>query len=143
MMDAHEIVPNLWQGSRARCDSLGDFDVVISMARPVEIPARRGQDVYCLSIVDPMWERDFDDRQMRKAVLASNTAFQAVRAGRKTLVLCEAGQNRSGFVVALTLMRLGMRARGAIDTVQKRRPKALNNIHFRRWLEKIGQRMGR
>lgn len=45
----------------------------------------------------------------------------ALEADRKVLVRCQAGYNRSGLLVALTLMTLGNTAQEAIDLIRQRR----------------------
>lgn len=43
------------------------------------------------------------------------------RRGQKVLVRCQAGYNRSGMLMCLTLMQMGLTAEDAIKTVRKRR----------------------
>ncbi|WP_233223840.1 protein-tyrosine phosphatase family protein [Amycolatopsis sp. CA-128772] len=63
-------------------------------------------------------------------------AVEAVRAGRRTLVRCHAGQNRSGLVVAQALVELGLDMPAAIAFIRQRRgPGALSNELFVRYLE--------
>ncbi|WP_439385219.1 protein-tyrosine phosphatase family protein [Amycolatopsis lexingtonensis] len=67
----------------------------------------------------------------RLAVLAA----EAVRAGRKTLVRCHAGYNRSGLVVTRTLVELGLGVTEAIALVRARHsPWVLHNDLFVRYL---------
>jgi protein-tyrosine phosphatase len=55
--------------------------------------------------------------------------------GRKVLVHCSGGLNRSGLVVARTLIERGIPAEEAIRIVRKRRGQdALFNREFERWL---------
>ncbi|GAA0325285.1 hypothetical protein GCM10010302_75480 [Streptomyces polychromogenes] len=65
----------------------------------------------------------------------ARTAARAVQDGRTVLVRCNAGYNRSGLVIAQTLINLGQEAPTAIDVVrQKRSPSALNNRLFEEYL---------
>ncbi len=58
-----------------------------------------------------------------------------VEDGRKVLVHCHGGNNRSGLVVARTLIEQGMSAEEAIERVrQGRGPTALSNQQFVEWL---------
>ena len=60
---------------------------------------------------------------------------QLIDDGRKVLVHCYGGNNRSGLVIARTLMEKGMSAQQAIKTVKEQRgPTALSNQGFVRWL---------
>ncbi|MEU6977799.1 protein phosphatase [Streptomyces sp. NPDC046371] len=62
-------------------------------------------------------------------------AARAVQDRRTVLVRCNAGYNRSGLVVAQTLIEFGHEAPTAVDTVrQKRSPAALNNKLFEEYL---------
>ncbi len=61
----------------------------------------------------------------------AETVLAALRAGRRTLVRCHAGYNRSGLVVAQTLVGLGYDAPTAVKIIRERRsPFALNNGVF-------------
>jgi protein-tyrosine phosphatase len=58
-----------------------------------------------------------------------------VRAGRKVLVRCNSGYNRSGLVVVQALVQLGDQVDDAIFLVRDRRSKwALNNRLFVEYL---------
>lgn len=58
------------------------------------------------------------------------------RAGRRVLIHCAGGINRSGLLSAAALIRDGMSATEAIETVRSRRSGALNNREFVRLLTK-------
>jgi hypothetical protein len=59
----------------------------------------------------------------------------AVRAGRRVLVACAGGRNRSGLVVGLAVRELlGCSGAQALNWVQSRRENALNNATFARHL---------
>ena len=60
------------------------------------------------------------------------------KSGKKVLVRCQAGWNRSGLVTALVLMKDGHEAKGAIDLIRARRsPNALCNKDFAAYLKSI------
>lgn len=67
--------------------------------------------------------------------IASGLARE-IRAGRKVMVTCAMGLNRSGIITALTLMYLyGMPSQDAIRLIRARRsPEALCNPMFEQWL---------
>ena len=81
-----------------------------------------------------------DDYQINFDV---NAMFSIVRdahydwsSGKRVLVRCQAGQNRSGLVMALILMRDGKSADEAIEVVRTHRNfGALNNPAFVDWLK--------
>jgi hypothetical protein len=64
---------------------------------------------------------------------AFNAAVEAARVylnGGTVVITCAAGLNRSGLVMALTLLELGVEPRHAIDVIRRARPGALCNPHF-------------
>lgn len=52
------------------------------------------------------------------------------RSGKRILIHCAGGMNRSGLIVATALIRDGMASRDAVDLIRERRPGALNNGAF-------------
>ncbi|WP_431728629.1 protein-tyrosine phosphatase family protein [Verrucosispora sp. TAA-831] len=104
-----------------------EFDLVISLYRRSGSGPAEGVEHHYLNIPDGML---LPADAVRCAELAS-IAAAAVGAGRRTLIRCQAGYNRSGLVAALTLIRLGHTAGEAIALIQaKRSPYALFNGHF-------------
>lgn len=58
------------------------------------------------------------------------------KSGKRCLARCQAGLNRSGILIALTLMKDGYTADGAIALIRaKRSPQALFNDDFVSWLQ--------
>ena len=59
------------------------------------------------------------------------------KAGKKVLVRCQAGMNRSGLMVALILLRDRMKIDDAIALIRKKRSAyALDNAHFVKYLKR-------
>jgi protein-tyrosine phosphatase len=57
------------------------------------------------------------------------------KQGKKTLIRCQAGWNRSGLLMALVLIREGLTAEEAIFKIRdKRSHNALCNTTFAKWL---------
>ena len=68
-------------------------------------------------------------------MLAAQRAAQQVNIGKKVLVTCMAGLNRSGMVTAMTLYLLtGWSGYDVVEHVQGCRPDALCNATFAKWL---------
>ncbi|MGP3968610.1 protein-tyrosine phosphatase family protein [Streptomyces sp. 6N223] len=135
-----EITPGLWMGGHRWADDDGgvrpvvvraEFDLVISLfTRPGHGPPDGVEHLVAEMPDDPLTARQID----RVRELA-RTAASASRAGRVTLVRCQYGYNRSGLVVAQTLIELGMDAASAIDLIRRRRsPWALHNLIFEQYL---------
>lgn len=132
----NEVSPGLWMGGHHWTDDAGsshaaivvqEFDLVISLfTLPGHGPGPRIEHVVAEIPDSPL----IGDQILTVQQLA-RTAAQAVRDGRSVLVRCNAGYNRSGLVVAQTLIELGHKAPEAVETVrQKRSPFALNNQLF-------------
>ena len=63
------------------------------------------------------------------------TAHRDWKAGKRVLIRCQAGWNRSGLVMALTLIKDGYDPQAAINLIREKRvPEALSNRTFERWL---------
>ncbi|GAA0388999.1 dual specificity protein phosphatase family protein [Streptomyces luteireticuli] len=133
-------MPGLWMGGHYWVDASGEvrpavvgreFDLVISLfTRPGHGPAPNVE-----HMVAEIPDGPLTAGQLRTVQRLSRTAADAVRAGRVTLVRCHAGANRSGLVIAQTLMEMGREAAAAIDVVRRRRaPWALGNRIFEEYL---------
>lgn len=108
-----------------------EFDCVISLYRRAGYGPADGVKHHELLIPDgPLTA----DSVRRLSELAARAAFHVTK-GEAVLVRCQAGYNRSGLVVALTLRELGYTTDEAIDLIQARRgPLALHNEHFVNYL---------
>ena len=138
-MQVFEVVPGLFIGTRlvppAEFSTLG-VDAIVDLedwdfawAPPVPIGS--------MYLSFPIEDDERVDPKIREVA-----AFVAslVRSGRHVLVHSTEGLNRSGVLVARTLMDLGWTAKAAVDVVrQKRGPTedgflALSNERFVEWL---------
>lgn len=70
----------------------------------------------------------------RKARALGRWVAQLVEAGLRVQVLCAAGLNRSGLVVARALIAMGNDPEKAIEMIRSKRPNALHNSVFVEWL---------
>lgn len=138
-LDAHEIIPQLWQGSRPRAGrevAEAGFDVLVLCAREHQ-PA---PDAYpgILVILAPNDDHHFVTREdLQVAVRTASRVVAYLQQGKKVLVTCLAGINRSGLVVALTIHKfLGFSGKSCIDIVREKRrfadvgDEALTNTFF-------------
>ena len=130
----------LWQGDK-RAAATADakkLDLLVVAAqelRPIErlIAAfGHGIAVYDAGIDDAT----LSPREARIAEDAAHHVAEALGRGRRVLVACFAGRNRSGLVSGLVLKRLGYSAGEAIAIIRAARgPDALSNTSFVRYLE--------
>lgn len=132
----NEIVPLLWMGGHhyrepggARVPAVADaeFDLVISLyVRDGHGPGA-GVEHRRAEIPDGPLTAE----QIAVVCRAAEGAVEAVRDGRRVLVRCHSGYNRSGLVVAQALVGMGYGVEDAIFLVRYRRSRwALNNSLF-------------
>ena len=138
-MQVFEVVPGLSIGTRLAPEteygSLG-VDAIVDLepwdwAWTPPVPVGR------IYLSFPMEDEDDVDPRVRDiAVIVASL----VGVGRKVLVHCTEGLNRSGVVVARALMEMGSTAEDAIELVRRRRGPsvdgfpALGNEAFVEWL---------
>jgi protein-tyrosine phosphatase len=142
-MQVFEVVPALSIATRLDTSSeygTLDIDVIVDLedweaAWAPPVPLGR------LYVSFPMDDGDEVDPTVRQlAVFIASL----VTAGRRVLVHCTEGLNRSGVVVARALMAMGLTASDAIDLVRRQRGlsvdgfPALGNDAFVAWLHREG-----
>ncbi|MFC7493973.1 MULTISPECIES: protein-tyrosine phosphatase family protein [unclassified Nocardioides] len=130
----NEVVPGLWQGghdvrsqSATACVVGAEFDLVVSLATRDGHGPADGVDHVVLRIADAT----LDPGTAARVDVAARQVAEAVAGGRRVLVRCSGGLNRSGLVVAGALVRMGHRPDDAIALVRAARgPWALTNPGF-------------
>lgn len=145
----HEILPKLWQGGTDDSDIIGDityaapfaqedqafitpkdFDTVITLyqyANPVGWFVKEYR--YC--VYD--WKMSHID--LAELYKTAKFAHAEWRDGKKTLIRCQAGLNRSSLITALVLIREGYTPARAIELIRERRnPECLFNEDFEKFL---------
>jgi protein-tyrosine phosphatase len=104
-----------------------EFDLVLTLLR---LPGH-GPDPGVEHHVWPIPDGPLDGTQLAGVIRLAQAASDALDGGRKVLVRCYHGYNRSGLVIAHALIRSGRSAEEAIRTVRARRsPWALHNDLF-------------
>ncbi|MGX4689838.1 protein-tyrosine phosphatase family protein [Streptomyces sp. JNUCC 63] len=131
-----EIVPGLWMGGhefKGRAGQLelavvrDEFDLVQTLLR---LPGH-GPDPGVEHHVWPIPDGPLDGTQLAGVMRLAQAACDALEQGRRVLVRCYSGYNRSGLVVAHALVRQGRSADEAIRLIRARRsPWALHNELF-------------
>jgi len=124
--DDEDVTSNALPNWETREITPEDFDAVVTMyawARPVDW----GVEELRWGIMDSERE-NIDMHSLRETVVWTHRRW---KAGKKVLVRCQAGMNRSGLVTALVLVRDGMEPGLAIHTVRsERQADALFNDAF-------------
>jgi hypothetical protein len=109
------------------------FDTVVTMyayARPVDWFVKE----FRFGIYDSDM-KDFQTDELHDIVVAAHRDW---KKGKRVLVRCQAGINRSGLVMALMLIREGYSAEDAITLMRGKRGQAvLANKHFEAWLKEV------
>lgn len=141
-IDAHRIDDKLWIGSYPRVpETCGYFDVVVLCAvekQSVNLPG-------CHIVKAPLDDDKPTQRELQTAVSAARTVHEFRRRGKRVLVTCAQGVNRSSFVAAMAMMLAGDSASQAISKIREfRKPPIgmtpLSNTHFVAVLHRMGQR---
>ncbi|MFE1849024.1 dual specificity protein phosphatase family protein [Streptomyces sp. NPDC059489] len=135
-----EVVPGLWMGGHEFAGRSGglelavvrdEFDLVLTLLR---LPGH-GPDAGVEHHVWPIPDGPLDGTQIAGVMRLARAADDALEDGRRVLVRCYHGYNRSGLVVAHTLIRAGHPADEAIRMIRARRgPWALHNRLFVEYL---------
>lgn len=136
----NEIVPGLWMGGHEFTGRAGarepavvhdEFDLVLTLLR---LPGH-GPDDGVEHHVWPIPDERLDGTQLAGVMRLARTASEGLAAGRRVLVRCFHGYNRSGLVVAQSLISSGRSADEAIRLIRARRsPWALHNELFVEYL---------
>lgn len=137
-LDCDLVVENLYQGAAPPYGGLvagAGFDVLVLCAHEnqradlyprVEVVLAPGEDDSRIHRVErflPIWKE------------AAAKVAEHVRAGRKVLVTCIAGLNRSGMVTAMALHELtGKSGADCVELIRASRDSALCNVTFALWL---------
>lgn len=129
---AQEVAERLWQGGRnsARLVTDPGWDVIVNVSALNVRPRSSFKGLY---IDWPILDEDLPDLEQLDALtdLLAELHYQ----GKTILVHCQAGLNRSGLVMALTMMKRSVSADDAIATLRAQRDEyALCNATFETYL---------
>lgn len=139
--DATPLTPNLFIGSAPLPDTRG-FDVIVLCAN--EYQPEQGAFPHATLEHFPFDDRtDLTKEELKVPVKAARKVAEHIQAGRRVLVTCQMGRNRSALVSALALhFTTGRPGLACANHVRKRRvdptgARALSNQGFWRALAKI------
>ncbi|MGP4087755.1 protein-tyrosine phosphatase family protein [Streptomyces sp. KR55] len=135
-----EIVPGLWMGGHEFTGRSGEvefavvrdeFDLVQTLLR---LPGH-GPDPGVEHQVWPIPDGPLDGTQLAGVIRLAEAVCDALDQGRRVLVRCYHGYNRSGLVIAHALVHGGSSVEAAIRLIRARRsPWALHNDLFVEYL---------
>jgi protein-tyrosine phosphatase len=105
-MGANKIIDNLYMGSAPPTDSVNlskDFDCLILSAIEFQPPDHyyKGLDIHRALINDDGSPMTF--KEMQYAIRAASYTIKKLNEGKRVLVTCWQGRNRSGIITALVL----------------------------------------
>ena len=139
-----QILPTLWQGGtddefttyrgNKRLPAIGDprpFDSVVSLCAytlPVGWLVKELRYAFADGVID--------SAQYEEIEQVADWAYAEFKAGKKLLIRCQAGFNRSSLVTSLVLMRDGRSADEVIALIRKKRSEyCLGNEQFVKYIQ--------
>ncbi len=138
-MEIFEIETGLYQSTK-----IDEFSAVLPME--VVIDLEGGFDNFSIFHPVYLYWHIFDVPFMPNTDQLWNVArfgFNEWKAGKKVLVHCTQGKNRSGLVNGCILWLNGMNGEEAVKLIQTKRPGALFNPVFKNYLVNLGTRFRR
>lgn len=142
-LDASNIAKRLWIGAAPPLDrDLPEFDVLVLCAAEIQ-PSRVGFTKKIIRCGVP--DGELTRAELQRILAAARDVAQALAAGKRVLVTCAMGLNRSALVTGLALeMCVELTSHQIIALIrQKRNPQALFNEHFVMILHKFGEQIRR
>lgn len=127
------VLDNLAQGSVPPPRSDLPFDVIVLCAKeyqptPASLYYPGAHVIYApLDDSGPPPTRE----ELGIAATTSRSVLRAYQHGKRVLITCHMGRNRSGLVMGLVLMQLGYSSLEAITLIRCARDGALSNAYFR------------
>jgi hypothetical protein len=141
-----EIAPGLWMGGTPRHETIGVVQPMLGFSPERPFDAVLTLYAWAAPVSWGVEERrfGFPDRQVIEEYVPvihdlATWAHDRWASGRRVLIRCAGGMNRSGLLVGLTLVRSGFSPDEALDMIRERRhPWALNNRAFVQLLHAAG-----
>jgi hypothetical protein len=130
-LEYSQIIDGLYQGSAPSPgpDAGKKFDALVLMAHEHQPTQKEFPGIEVLQA--GIWDARPSGQDIQKAYKAAQWVATRLKAGKKVLVTCMAGLNRSGMVSAMSLIMMGYPPKNAMALVKNARgPKALSNKHF-------------
>lgn len=118
------MAPGLWQGGVKKYEgchiALEDADVAVLLAPDTRVKIKTAK-----FVLFPLEDLKRDLRFAPELHDLAAELADYVRDGRRVVVLCRMGRNRSGILTGLILRELGMTGRDAVRHIKRRRRNAL------------------
>jgi|SRR5579859_6729344 len=134
MLDASPVTAQLWMGGAVRTPARLPFDLLVLCAAELQPNATRDRDSYgprARVVRCPLWDTIPTPREVKRAIDAATDVRHALDWGKRVLVTCAQGRNRSGLVLGLALVMMGLAPRSVVQRIRTARgPHALSNPWF-------------
>ena len=140
-----QITKNLYMGSRKALKVSGAntphaaFSLYVSTAKEVRPPSgiTGVYESLWIKLEDVPWRFRDDPEAIDTLIEVSGVIAKMVKSGHNTLIFCQMGMNRSGFITALVLMHLGWSFNAAMRKIRQRHPCTISNDSFVKALKYI------
>lgn len=142
-----EILPGLFLGGTANSDTIFtptharksfddlSFQTVVTLFYAANPPGFNSHEMRYHIVDGPLDNVDMD--RLEEVV---NFAYGRFLKGDRVLVRCQAGINRSSFIMSLILIKHGYSALGAIELIRSKRfSYCLSNEYYEKWLFENGE----
>ncbi len=135
-LDASNIAKRLWIGGKPPTDRDLPFDTLVLCAAEIQ-PEQLGFSRTVVRV--PLPDSALTTYQCRRALQGAQVIAHELTGGKRVLVTCHLGLNRSSFVAGLALgMITRMTPAQIVELIRARRSdKALGNQHFVEYLHRF------
>jgi hypothetical protein len=130
------VYDGIWQGRYPHDNVAGEgFSLLVLCAHERQDPPSYQIEVIKAPMNDTTQSPNIEERERGMAVPLAQQVVEAARRGRKVLVTCVAGHNRSGLVTGLALRMMGLPGPDAVNLIRQKRYGSLFNVGFVRFIE--------
>ena len=139
-MSRSEVVPGLFVGSKPSPGRHEGFDTIVLAAEEYQPPAHLFPGTEVIHVpLDDAPSRQMREDEITAATKTAERVARRLRAGRRVLVTCALGLNRSGLVAALAMHDVyGMGADEIVARLRRTRGMwALSNPNFEKLLRVV------
>lgn len=141
MADSNRILPKLWQGSAPPAGGIlakKGIEALVLAAEEYQPASRLFPGVRVEHAPLDDHGRPLSEAEWCIIIRGASFAAHNVLRGRRTLVTCRMGINRSGIITAMAVCLVtGCTGREAVALVRDKRPGALINTSFARHVESV------